>query len=326
MGSSRKQSWMQKLGRRLAGGAALLRGPARPFVLVAAVVLAILGGALLIRHRWPEMLPKQALTASAIMVTPQPKWIHGDVKADVIRDAHLTQLDASDPELTSRMAAAFAAHTWVAEVRRVSKHAGPLVQVQLAYRRPVAMVEVVAGGRAGLLPVDGHGVLLPPEDFSPNQAPNYLRIVAAGSKPAGPVGTSWGDPRVLGAARIAAAWNEHDAADGDSGEATPGDSQGGIAAWKPIGLYRIQAEGPPPQPGRQAPVSYALVTRQGRHVRWGHAPGEETPGEASASQKIARLIAHVQQQGPLDGQPAGEIDLRDAQSLRVVSRTARQRP
>jgi len=322
MGSSRNQSWMRKLGGRLAGSAALLRGPARPFVLVAAVVLATVGGALFIRHRWPEMLPQQALTASAIMVTPQPKWIHGDVKADVIRDAQLTQLDASDPDLTSRIAAAFAAHTWVAEVRRVSKHAGPSVQVQLVYRRPIAMVEVIAGGRAGLLPVDGQGVLLPPEDFSPNQAPNYLRIAAPGSKPAGPVGTSWGDPRVLGAARIAAAWNQHDAADRDLGEAPSGDSEGEFPAWKQIALYRIQAEGPPPLPGRKAPVSYALVTRLGRHVRWGHAPGEETPGEASTSQKIARLIAHVQQKGPLDKQPAGEIDLRDAQSLRVVSRTA----
>lgn len=326
MGSSRNQSWMQRLGGRLAGGAALLQGPARPFVLVAVVVLATVGGALFIRHRWPEILPKQTLTASAIMVTPQPKWIHGDIKADVIRDAHLTQLNASDPELTGRIAAAFAAHTWVAEVRRVSKHAGPSVQVQLVYRRPIAMVEVIAGGRAGLLPVDGQGVLLPPEDFSPNQAPDYLRIAAVGSKPAGPVGTSWGDPRVLGAARIAAAWHEHDATERDSNDAPSGDSAIDLPTWKQIALYRIQAEGPPPRPGRKASVGYALVTRQGRQVRWGHAPGEETPGEASASQKIARLIAHVQQQGPLDKQPAGEIDLRDAQSLHVVSRTARQGP
>ncbi|MEQ8791358.1 MAG: hypothetical protein RIC55_34165 [Pirellulaceae bacterium] len=326
MGSTRKPSWLQSSAARMAGAAALLRGRARPVILVALMAAGLLGGAFFVRHRWPQSLPAQALSASDLIVTPQPDWIHGDVKSDVLRDAQLTQFDVLDPQLTSRVADAFSAHTWVAEVRNVSKYAGPQVHVELVYRRPIAMVEVTAAGRAGLLPVDQHGVLLPPEDFSPNQARDYLRIAATDSKPAGPVGTPWGDPRVLGAARIAAAWNDYAAA--SNADSAPDGDAASNTAWKQAGLYRIEAEGPPPRPRPhlEASINYSLTTKEGRRMIWGRSPGEEASGEAAASQKIARLLAHVQSEGPLDKQPPGQIDLRDAQSLRVLPPTARRSP
>lgn len=304
MGSTRNQSWKQSLAARIAGAAALARGRARPFLLVFVLVVGFVAGAFYVRHRWPETVAgRHSLTAEQLVVTPQPRWIHGDVKAEVIRDAQLSEMDLFDRNLTSRIADAFAVHTWVAEVKRVSKHAGGGIEVRLVYRRPMAMVEVVAGGRPGLLPVDEQGVLLPPEDFSPNQARDYLRIAVADSKPAGPVGTSWGDPRVIGAARIAAAWRD--------------------ANWKKLGLYRIEVEPGTSPSRREASYSYAIYTKQGRRILWGRAPGEENAGEATASQKVARLQQHVKEAGALDQQPAGDLDLRDAQALHVLPRTAR---
>jgi hypothetical protein len=307
MASSRsKKSWRKSIGAAVFGLALVVRGGRRPLVLVVALVAAAVGGAFYARHRWPELLTigrQHRMSAEAIDVTPQPRWIATDVKAEVIESAGLAELDLLDRELTARVAQAFAAHTWVAEVRRVVKQAGPRVVVELAYRRPVAMVEVVSAGRPGLLPLDEQAVLLPPEDFSPNEARDYLRIQVADSKPAGPVGTPWGDPRITGAVHIAAAWREK--------------------PWKSLGLYRIETDAAAPaSPARPAPIEYVLQSREGRRILWGRAPGEEQSGEATTSQKIARLIAHVQAGGRLD-EPGGDLDLRDAQGLRELPRTAR---
>jgi hypothetical protein len=110
---------------------------------------------------------------------------------------------------------------------------------------------------------------------------------------------------VLGAARIAAAWHEKQ--------------------WKSLGLYRIEAVDAEGElaASHLASSVYTIYSREGRRIHWGHAPGEEHSGEATASQKIARLIAHVEANGPLDEQGAADLDLRDAQSIREVPRTAR---
>ena len=136
-------------------------------------------------------------------MTPLPPWIHTDLKAEVLRDASLDgPLSLLDKELTVRVAHAFALHPWVAKVQRVSKRSPAGVQVDLDYRRPVAMVEVPG---PALLPVDGEGVLLPTADFSPQDARQYPRIAEIKTSPLGPVGTRWGDTHVTGGARIAAA-------------------------------------------------------------------------------------------------------------------------
>jgi hypothetical protein len=55
-------------------------------------------------------------------------------------------------------------------------------------------------------------------------------------------------------------------------------------------------------------------------VRWGHAPGREAPGEASAAEKVARLQQYVSQNGRLDQLPPTTIiDLRPAAGTSVVT-------
>ena len=112
------------------------------------------------------------------------------MKADVIADGGLKELNLLDPQVTVRVAQAFATHSWVKTVRRVRKHHPARIQVDLEYRRPAAMVEVDLAGEKGLLPVDETGVLLPPSDFSPDQAKEYPRIGIGHTTPAGPVGSS----------------------------------------------------------------------------------------------------------------------------------------
>ncbi|HEY5315185.1 MAG TPA: hypothetical protein VIK18_21820, partial [Pirellulales bacterium] len=95
--------------------------------------------------------PHYNLDPRSMTVTPQPAWIHSDVKAEVLRDGSLDHaLNLLDESLLERVAKAFALHPWVAQVTSVRKRSGPELEVQLIYRRPACMVEVPGG----LYPVD----------------------------------------------------------------------------------------------------------------------------------------------------------------------------
>jgi hypothetical protein len=149
------------------------------------------------------------------------------------------------------------------------------------------MVEVAINGQPGLLPVDAHGILLPPGDFSAEQARDYLRVSVPDAAPAGLAGTPWGDPRVHAATRIAAVLQEH---------------------WKKLGLYRIQVDNAIPMP--QEP-NFLLVTRQGARVVWGAAPQAGSPADLKgALAKVSYLLQYVESHGPLDTLSKSiEIDL-----------------
>ena len=314
MNAARRKTWKTIIGSALRRFASPLGGPARPVLIVLALLLLFFAAAIYVRHQWPDLLAghnRQRLTAEQIeVVPPQPDWIKSDVKAEVVGGG-LANLNPLDRDLTTRVAGAFAVHNWVAEVIKVHKQAGPKIVVELCYRRPVAMVEVASGSQSGLLAVDKLGVLLPPDDFvKPTKDlqtqlnRQYLRITAKDAQPAGPIGTAWGDDRVVGAARIAAAWQ---------------------GRWKVLGLFRIVALGDRPQHAVPATIQYELYTRGGLRILWGRAPGEELSGEATAEQKVDRLEQYVADKGPLDQQtPAGDIDLRDGQALQVTPRTARR--
>jgi len=237
--------------------------------------------------------PEYLLAPEQIEITPLPPWIRTDVRAEAIRDGGLSGLSLLDRELTVKIARAFSLHTWVENVRRVRKEYPARVVVDLVYRRPVAMVEVTMNDRPGLLPVDVNGVLLPPADFSAEQARDYLRVSLADAVPAGPIGTPWGDPRVDGAARIAAVLQEH---------------------WKRLGLYRVSIAPtgtPSLTPGE---LVFLLGTRRGAQIVWGPAPLANSPPDIKAAlAKVERLVAYVEQHGPLDGlDTETQIDLTQA--------------
>lgn len=273
------------------------------------LAMLFLGGAVYSWWQWGGQITQSEeyfVLPEQIAVTALPKWIKTDVKSEVIRDGGLTRMSLLDQQLTFRVAQAFAAHPWVEKVVRVSKHQPPRLVVELVYRKPVAMVEVVFKGQPGLLPVDANGVLLQPTDFTEDQTHDYLRLSIPEATPAGAVGTAWSDPRVLGAARIAALLQD---------------------SWRTLGLHHIAANRPDstiPAPKPLDAPTYDLYTRSGTRIIWGVAPSNDSATETTAAlKKISRLLAYAKtNNGSLDtGKPSSEIDLRSKdEELRTAKR------
>lgn len=199
----------------------------------------------------------------SISITPQPDWIHSDVKADVLRESSLDHpLNLLDSTLLERLSKAFALHPWVGQVTSVRKRAGQGVELQLVYRRPVCMVEVPGG----LFPVDAEGVLLPTADFTPEAAQRYPRLTGIQTVTEGPVGTRWQDAAVQGAAKIAAILADD---------------------WELVELVRIAPLAEAPLDERGNPV-FVLYTRHGAQVIWG-STATSGQSEPTPEDKAARL-------------------------------------
>ncbi|HND53562.1 MAG TPA: hypothetical protein PLV92_14235 [Pirellulaceae bacterium] len=285
-----------------------LRGAGTVVAALFILVVFFAGGFGYAWRHWGDVVrnhPRYLLTAETLQVTPQPEWIRTDVKSEVIRDGSLDNFNLLEPQVTVKVARAFGIHTWVSNVRRVRKEYPSRIVVELEYRRPVAMVEVVTNGERGLLPVDAKGVLLPPQDFSPEQTRDYLRIAAGNTLPTGPAGTPWGDERIAGAAQVALALSD---------------------VWRDFQFYRITAVTATEASRRRgANQAFELSTRAGHRVVWGHAPGQEPATEATAAEKIARLKKYFEQNGDLPSDPGSiELDLRNKAGISVTPRTARK--
>jgi hypothetical protein len=288
----------------------LAGGTGRRVWIGAFLVVGLLGGTYFGWQRWGGQIsqePEYVVLPENIEITPPPPWIRADVKAEALRDGSLSELSLLDRQLTVKVARAFSMHAWVEDVPRVSKHQPPRIVVELVYRQPVAMVEVVINAQDGLLPLDVNGILLPPGDFSAEQAREYLRISVPEAMPAGPVGTAWGAPRIHGAARIAAVLGEH---------------------WKALGLYRIAPILPDDPTGTAEETKYILSTRQGTQVLWGKAPEANSTADAkTAMAKVAHLLAYVKSHGPLDsGNRPAEIDLTSRELVNPHTASAAKTP
>ncbi len=285
-------------GGRSRRGVKLLVGAAVLVALSAGVSVAVW------RHVRPHVLSGEQYQVHPedITLTAPPEWIKPKdgsddpaerIKSEVLRDASRSgPLSLLEDDLTVRLASAFAAHPWVARVDRVSKRFPSGVDVSLAYRRPVAMVELEDG--TGVLPIDEQSVLLPTRDFTAEQAESFPRIAEIYTAPAGPVGMRWGDAAVLGAAQIAAALADD---------------------WRTLDFARIvPVERKPAKSGVE--YTYAVITHSGSTVFWGRAPGTEVGGEVPASEKIAQLRRYAAQNGGKLDAPDGpqqiEIDQRGA--------------
>jgi hypothetical protein len=238
------------------------------------------------------------LTARDISITQPPAWIRADVKTEVLRNSGLAAepLSILDDNLVERVQRAFSLHPWVAKVERVSKSHPAHVEVELTYRRPVAMIEVPGG----LLPVDMEGVLLPSDDFSPLAARSYPRISGIESSPLGPTGTKWGDPVVAGGARIADVVKP---------------------VWEDLGVRAIRWVKPPASSESAGPASYELVTAAGNAVAWGAAPDSGATEEPTPQEKLLRLKAYIAAHGSLDQTQGGPVDL-DLRRADPAPRTA----
>ena len=280
------------------------------------------------------------LTADDIYLSTPPAWVRSHIRDEVLGRMNLASnsLSLVDDDLCPRLAGEFALHPWVLRVVEVRKSYPARVDIKLDYRRPVAMVEVPAGPdevpdadrdaeataaaggtgdaatmlsavatRGGLLPVDAGAVLLPTADFSRAEARRYPRISGIGYLPVGPAGTPWGDPRVAGAAEIAALL---------------------VDDWQAWGLYRIMPSIAPDTGSPHDEPAFELWTRDGTRVIWGWRPATELTGEVTAADKLARLKKHLTRaEAPDSSVPAAgatrmDIDIRYMRGVTSTPQTA----
>lgn len=307
-----------KTPRPVRGLGHLIRGYHRPWaqlLAMATIIVVMVAGSYALWHKYAGDVLSDlnfTLTVDRIEVTAQPSWIAADVKAEAFLRGSLKGLSIRDPDVTVRVAQAFAMHSWVAKVNRVSKHYPATVVVDLEYRRPVAMVEVprellpVEVDYDALFPVDSAGYVLPFDDFyqhSRDQLSKYPRILAGNATPAGPPGTPWGDRRIVGAARIASVLQDE---------------------WTELKLHRIVVGDSSTAETLQEEPVFELQTRNGVSLIWGHAPGSESAGEVAAEGKVERLRKLAKAHGSLEEiDPRQPIDLSGSKRLPTV-RTARR--
>jgi hypothetical protein len=281
--------------------AALLRGPGRPVTITVLLAVVFLAGWCWVWYgagvrEYVFSSGEYVVGPQEVIITPLPDWIHSDIRSEVFRNASLDgPLSIMDDDLAERIRNAFSLHPWIGKVHNVTKHHPARVEVELVYRRPICMVEI----RGDLLPVDIQGVLLPRGDFSPIEAGRYPRLVGIKTVPAGTVGESWGDPRVVGGVEIAAALGD---------------------AWDELKLSQIVPSGPLNTGIAESPT-YTLVTCGGKQIPWGRPPSAEALGELPAAAKVARLKEYAAEHGTLDyrgGSP--ELDFHRLPTPRVSSR------
>jgi hypothetical protein len=281
----------------------------RPKVWASLLLLAALAlGSHVAWQRYEQVIarhPQYQLTAERIQITPQPPWIRSDVKSEVLRDAGLigTVSVLDDPDaLVRRLQDAFEFHPWVADVRQIRKRLPAALDIELEYRRPVAAVETSDGRGVTLTPIDVQGVRLPEADFSEVERHYLPRISGTTGRPL--AGEAWDDPRVIGAARLAA----------------------GLAdVWQQLRLVQILPSTQPQLRGEERFYTYEILTSGGTRIVWGAAPSEEpAAGESPFAAKRERLVGYAQEHGLLDSiDGPAQLDVRS--ELVVVPRTARRK-
>ncbi len=226
------------------------------------------------------------LSPRDILITVQPSWIQSNVLEDAVEVANLPDpLDLRDRDLTAKVAATLSAHPWVRSVQKVVKQYPAKVMVEVEYRRPVAMVEVVFGdNRRGLIPVDVEGTVLPTADFAPSQAVQFPRINVGYHPTSASPGMTWENPHVAEAASIAALLLEH---------------------WTALKLKRIALK---QESGRY----YVLELEDDTRIIWGSPPGHELPQEAMAQHKVQVILQKAAEAALTSTDLPQQLDLRTA--------------
>lgn len=165
-----------------------------------------------------------------------------------------------DAHLPAQLSAAFARHPWVERVEQVTVGPGRNIRVTLTFRTAVLAVRFGAVTRA----VDSGSVLLPLEAHSAD----LPRLTAAHPAPQ-LAGARWGDALVASASHLA-------------GFLHPYRAQLRIADFK------------------QVDDNWLLLLENGAIITWGHAPGAEATGEATAVAKRDQLLNRLPVKGALD--------------------------
>jgi hypothetical protein len=231
-----------------------------------------------------------SLQLPQIQVTAQPPWIKTSVLEDVFQSKGLDRINLLDPSASATIAGAFETHPWIEKTVRVRKKQGGSVDVDVIYRKPLAMVKVYyyqtdANGqrsskrKEGFFPVDAKGVILPESDFKQNQAMllDYLMIdIDQLEHPNAQPGMPFNDIRVMEALKLIAYLES---------KSDP----------KQLGLQWVHVRADS-RPTSVNPWLFELWTTDKHLIIWGHAPGEESGSEASAENKLIESTKWLDEQ------------------------------
>lgn len=286
------------LGRLYLGFQLIPRGAL--LSVVGPLVLAILGyfGW---RYWGAERLDRALYSVSAerLNVTPQPEWIPGNVKDEVLSSGALADISLLDRQATAAIARAFDSHPWVQETVLVEKSAGGQVRVCLTYRQPLALVFCQPTtatdqleplkSKAGFYAVDEKGMVLPSDGFVVKSERDYFLVFTEGAKPPSMAGAAFGDPKITQALLLCKLL------------------QPVRESWALRSIH-VQSD---PTPSTTQPWILGIVTFNKHQIVWGHAPGLEVGGELQVQKKLERLKSFFQSQAASLPAPT-VIDLRFA--------------
>ncbi len=211
-------------------------------------------------------LPEYQVPVAELYLSAAPSWLNerADVRRDVIRDASLNgNMSLLNDRLTVDIARAFALHPWVQEVTAVRKSFPARVDVDVKYRRPVCLVELPSAAFV----VDAQAVLLPRADVSASELAQLPRLTGVDA-PTHLLGTVWDDPRVIGAAEIAAVLRDE---------------------WQSLSLKAIVPTAIPARSPRGSDYQFDLITEQDKVIQWGFAPHVESADEATLAWKLGEI-------------------------------------
>jgi len=247
-----------------------------------------------------------ALKLENIEMTPQPDWIHSDVRTEVYRNGGLSEVSLLEPTATATIAHAFDAHTWIKSTNRVRKMSGGKVQVDVLYRRPAAMVYFRPAPAIGApnalankgfcLPVDEEGFVLPTDDFTRDSAQvhNYFMIFAPNAAPAGDVGMTFGDDRITEALSLCKLLEA-------------------VRVQLKLACIYVEPDTMGQQLGAQSSWLMNVTTEDKRNIIWGHAPGKESKDEPLVEEKIVSMRSWLQ--APPESSDVAVLDLRQRRTL-----------
>lgn len=261
----------------------------RPRVLVCVALL--IGAFVAAPHvrRLSRELTRQELylvDGSDVRISKPHRWVSPDFFTEAVERSGLrTPLSVADPALIPALKAGLEASPWIAEVRAMRADFNDGIAIHVIYRKPAMTVQTASG----LYPLDGEGVVLPPQDFRPEDADRLpmLRLPDLGQPPS--VGQRWRDERIRSAATIAIDLDD------------PLDEQ---SVWRRCDLKTIDI-------ALADESIFELRSRAGSRVVWGRVGEAALDVEPSVEKKIGKLEQILTERGSLSA-PAGPylIDLR----------------
>ena len=229
----------------------------------------------------------ESLDPSLVTVSPPHDFIRTDLVSEVYDETKLSELSPLDRQATAKLASAFSSHPWVKHVHRVRKLPGGKFDLDLDYRKPVAVFHLtgdskwlkniesyltnlgysIHGGADNLyFPLDGEGVMLPTDHMTLEDTASLIHIEVSEVFPTGNEGTPFGDRRVESAALLAKLLT---------------------AVSNKIRVSKITVSG---DPRVNLVPQLELVTGDNTRLFWGSPPGMEQPAERTARAKLTDLL------------------------------------